>query len=188
MIEEDWPKLTAGVSKAKDSSLYIDDRAALSIGQIQTTARRAHRRKPLDLIVIDYLQLAKANEKSREREVSVISAGLKALAKELDIPVIALSQLSRDCENRPNKRPRNSDLRDSGSLEQDADMIFFLYRDEVYNPDTAEKGIAEVICSKFRNGAIGTDILASRLNYSRFENTQREYQPPAEEKRNGFDY
>ena len=175
---EDWPMLSGAVSKAKDSPLYIDDRGELNINQIKATARRLHRKNPLSLIIVDYLQLAKARADSREREIGSISAGLKGLAKELDIPVIALSQLNRDLEKRPDKRPKNSDLRDSGSLEQDADLIFFIYRDEVYNEESPEKGIAEIICSKFRNGQIGTDRLHSRLDVSKFADLSFGYEPP----------
>ncbi|MBQ0795764.1 replicative DNA helicase, partial [Zhongshania sp.] len=175
--DDDWPKLSEGVSRAKNAPLYIDERAALGINQIQATARRLHRKLPLSLIVVDYLQLATAKSESREREVSRISGGLKALAKELNVPVIALSQLNRDLEKRNNKRPMNADLRDSGSLEQDADLIFFIYRDEVYNDRSTQKGIAELICTKFRNGEIGTDYLATRLEYSRFENLIKPYAP-----------
>ncbi len=188
---EDWSKLTAGVNRAKDSNLFIDDRAALHINQIKATARRLHSRHPLDVVIIDYLQLARANAESREREIAEISGGLKALAKELDIPVVALSQLNRSVESRQNKRPMNSDLRESGAIEQDADIIMFLYRDEVYDEDTEQKGIAEVIFSKYRNGSIGTDFLTNRLEVSRFENAPRGYKPPPprqKSKKGGFSY
>ncbi|MDX1504635.1 MAG: replicative DNA helicase, partial [Spongiibacter sp.] len=177
--DEDWPKLSAAVQKAKNAPLYIDERAALSINQIQATARRLHRKQPLSLIVVDYLQLAKAKADGREREVGAISAGLKALAKELNLPLIALSQLNRDLEKRTNKRPIN------------ADLIYFLYRDEVYNENSQQKGICEAICSKFRNGKIGTDYLASRLEYSRFDTLSKPYQAPDPEpprSRRGLDY
>lgn len=178
--QEDWPKLSAAVHKAKGAPLFIDDRSALTINQIASTARRMHRKVGLSYILIDYLQLAKVGRKvdSREREISEISSAFKALAKDLKIPVIALSQLNRDLEKRPNKRPLCSDLRDSGSLEQDADLIFFLYRDEVYNSESDQKGIAEVNCAKYRNGKTGVDRLAARLDLSRFENLAYGYEPP----------
>lgn len=191
LMPEDWKRLNAGVGRAKNAPLYIDERAALGIHQIQATARRLHRKTPLSLIVVDYLQLATARADNREREVSKVSAGLKALAKELNIPVIALSQLNRDLEKRNDKRPINADLRDSGSLEQDADQIFFLYRDEYYNAKTNSPGVAEIICSKFRNGRTGTDYLASRLEYSRFENLEGTHSPTedlASKSRPGLDY
>ena len=129
--------------------------------------------------MVDYLQLAKAKAESRVMEVTAISQGLKAIAKELDIPVIALSQLNRSCEARPNKRPIMSDLRDAGAIEQDADVILFLYRDEVYNENSPDKGTAEIICGKQRNGPIGTDRLATNLRMSRFDNLAFGWQPEA---------
>ena len=135
-------------------------------------ARRLHRQyKKLGLIVIDYLQLMSASStgENRATELSEISRSIKALAKELDCPVVALSQLNRSLEQRPNKRPMMSDLRESGALEQDADVILFIYRDEVYNPETPDKGVAEVIIGKQRNGPIGTVKLAFLGEYTRFE-------------------
>lgn len=175
--ESHWPMLTAGVSRLKDVPLTIDDRAGLSVQQMRSAARSQHHRNGLALIVVDYLQLATARSDSRNEEISVISRGLKALAKELNVPIIALSQLSRKVEERPNKRPRNSDLRDSGSIEQDADIVVMMYRDEVYNPDTADKGVAEIIFTKFRNGQIGTDYLASRLDIGRFDSQPPGFRP-----------
>lgn len=184
--------LIPAAARIKQAPLYIDQRGALTVQQIRSAARKLHKRVPLSLIVVDYLQLARAKAESRVHEVTAISQGLKALAKELNIPVIALSQLSRKCEERSDKRPNNSDLRDSGAIEQDADVIFMLYRDEVYNPDTRFRGIAEINCTKQRNGPIGKDILISRLDLCRFEETPHDYRPPADEpkkrKGGGLDY
>ena len=184
--DEHWPQLTSGISRLKDSPLYIDDRAALTVNQMRSTARKLHKKVGLELIVVDYLQLATAKAEGRTQEVTKISQGLKAIAKELDIPVIAISQLSRDCEKRVNKRPVCADLRDSGSIEQDADIIAFVYRDEVYYPDSQHKGITEVIFSKFRNGEVGTDYLASRLDICRFDNLGRDVPEITEEPRRKF--
>lgn len=168
-------KLMPAASRLKNSPLYIDDRAALSVQQMRTTARRLHKKVPLSLIVVDYLQLAKAKAESRVHEVTAISQGLKALAKDLHVPVIALSQLSRAVDGRTSKRPINSDLRDSGAIEQDADVIMFIYRDEVYDEDSPDKGIAEIICTKQRNGPTGTDRLATNLAMMRFDDLSHEY-------------
>lgn len=188
---ENWAKLSAAVSLLKDKPLHIDDRPALTIPQIRASARRIHKQAPLSLIVIDYLQLARAKAESRVMEVTQISQGLKALAKELNIPVLALSQLSRAVEQRSDKRPGNADLRDSGAIEQDADVIWFIYRDEVYNEETKWKGAAEILNTKQRNGPIGMDILATRLDQCRFENLSREWirpiDEPKQQRRGGFD-
>lgn len=187
-------KIIPAVGRIKSAPLYIDDRAGLTIAQMRNAARRLHRQHPLALIVVDYLQLAvgktRSKTDSREQEISSISRGLKALAKELKCPVIALSQLNRNVENRTNKRPVNSDLRDSGAIEQDADVIWFIYRDEVYNEDSPDKGIAEILCTKQRNGALGVDRLATNLAQCRFENLAPGWQPrehtPAPRKQGGF--
>ncbi|MCG7963745.1 MAG: replicative DNA helicase [Candidatus Thiodiazotropha taylori] len=150
--------------------LYIDDTGAVSINQIRARAIRIKRKHGLSMIVLDYLQLIRAKAESRFQEVSEISRSLKALAKELDVPVIALSQLNRSLEQRANKRPIMSDLRESGQIEQDADLIAFIYRDEVYNKDSPNVGITEVIIGKQRNGPIGTVYLSSHLDVSRFGN------------------
>jgi replicative DNA helicase len=153
--------------------MYIDESAALTALELRARARRLHRQcGKLGLIVIDYLQLMSGSGggENRATEISEISRSLKALAKELDVPVIALSQLNRSLEQRPNKRPVMSDLRESGAIEQDADVILFIYRDEVYNPETPEKGVAEIIIGKQRNGPIGTVRLAFLGEYTRFEN------------------
>jgi len=171
--EDDWPRLTSAVSLLKDKPLYIDDTAALSPTEMRSRARRVAREcnGQLGMIMVDYLQLMRVpgNTEGRTAEISEISRSLKGLAKELNCPVIALSQLNRSLEQRPNKRPVNSDLRESGAIEQDADVIAFIYRDEVYNEDSADKGIAEIIIGKQRNGPIGTVRLAFMGQYTKFE-------------------
>ena len=171
--EEDWPRIGMAVKQFSETKLFIDDSAALSPTEIRAKARRLHREHgQLGLIVIDYIQLMQSGNKSDNRaaEISEISRSLKALAKELDVPVIALSQLNRSLEQRPNKRPIMSDLRESGAIEQDADVIMFIYRDEVYNEDTPDKGTAEIIIGKQRNGAIGKICLTFTGKYTRFDN------------------
>lgn len=170
--DEDWQRLTHAVGKLNEAPIHIDETAALNPLELRARARRLHRQyKKLGLIVVDYLQLMSASSSGENRatELSEISRGMKALAKELDCPVVALSQLNRSLEQRPNKRPVMSDLRESGALEQDADVILFIYRDEVYNPETPEKGVAEVIIGKQRNGPIGFVKLAFLGEYTRFE-------------------
>ncbi len=171
--DEDWQRLTYAVGKLNDAPLYIDESAALTALELRARARRLHRQcGKLGLIVIDYIQLMSASSQGENRatEISEISRSLKALAKELDVPVIALSQLNRSLEQRPNKRPVMSDLRESGANEQEADCVLFIYVDEVYNPETPEKGVAEIIIGKQRNGPIGTVRLAFLGEYTRFEN------------------
>lgn len=171
--EEDWPRFSSAVSMLSEASLFIDDSPALSPGELRTRARRLMREhRKLGLIVVDYLQLmqVKGSAENRATEISEISRNLKALAKELRVPVIALSQLNRGLEQRPNKRPVMSDLRESGAIEQDADLIVFIYRDEVYNEDSPDKGTAEIIIAKQRNGPIGTVRLTFLGQYTRFEN------------------
>ncbi|MFK4752669.1 MULTISPECIES: replicative DNA helicase [Oceanospirillaceae] len=178
LIEEDWPKLSAAVTMLKDLPLYIDDTAALTPQEMRARARKVYRENgDLALIMVDYLQLMQVSGKSegRTQEISEISRSLKAIAKEFECPMIALSQLNRSLEQRPNKRPVMSDLRESGAIEQDADIIQFIYRDEVYNEDTPEKGVAEIITGKHRNGPIGTDRLAFIGKYTRFENLAHGY-------------
>ncbi|WP_111497373.1 MULTISPECIES: replicative DNA helicase [Marinobacter] len=171
--EDDWPRLTSAVSLLKDKPLYIDDTPGLSPTEMRSRARRVARENngEIGLIMVDYLQLMRVpgNTEGRTAEISEISRSLKALAKELQCPVVALSQLNRSLEQRPNKRPVNSDLRESGAIEQDADVIMFIYRDEVYNEDTPDKGIAEIIIGKQRNGPIGTVRLAFLGKYTKFE-------------------
>ncbi|WP_426415831.1 replicative DNA helicase [Aestuariirhabdus sp. LZHN29] len=171
--DEDWPKLTSAVSSLNDKKLLIDDTAGISPSEMRSRARRVVREHgELGLIMIDYLQLMQipGGGENRTNEISEISRSLKALAKEFEVPVVALSQLNRSLENRPNKRPVNSDLRESGAIEQDADVIMFVYRDEVYNPDTEYKGVAEIIIGKQRNGPIGTARMAFIGKFTRFEN------------------
>ncbi len=170
--DEDWPRLTSTMSMLSELPIYIDDSPALSALEIRTRSRRLHREHGLGMIVIDYLQLMQSSDSSENRatEISAITRSLKILAKELDVPVVALSQLNRSLEARPNKRPVMSDLRESGAIEQDADVIFFIYRDEVYNEDSNDKGIAEIIVGKQRNGPVGTVRLTFLGEYTRFEN------------------
>ncbi|MEO5574382.1 MAG: replicative DNA helicase, partial [Gammaproteobacteria bacterium] len=170
--DDDWPRLTSAVGMLAEASLYIDDTPALSPVELRARARRLKREHGLGMIVIDYLQLMQVGGKSENRtnEISEISRSLKALAKELSVPVIVLSQLNRNLEQRPNKRPVMSDLRESGGIEQDADIILFIYRDEVYNEDSPDKGSAEIIIAKQRNGPIGNTRLTFLGQYTRFEN------------------
>ena len=176
LLDEEWPRLTSAVNLLAEAPLYIDDTPALTPTELRARARRLKRecKGELGLIVIDYLQLMQATGQNDNRtaEISLISRSLKALAKELDVPVIALSQLNRNLEQRPNKRPVMSDLRESGSIEQDADVVVFIYRDEVYNPNIPEedKGKAEIIIGKQRNGPIGTLYLTFLGQYTKFEN------------------
>ncbi|MEO0443621.1 MAG: replicative DNA helicase [Pseudomonadota bacterium] len=178
LTEEDWPKLTAAVQKLKGASLFIDDTAALTPQDMRARIRRTAREHgDPGLIMVDYLQLMQTADASegRTQEISEISRSLKAMAKEYDCPVIALSQLNRGVEQRPNKRPMNSDLRESGAIEQDADVVLFIYRDEYYNEDSPEKGIAELILGKQRNGEVGTCRAAFIGKYTRFENLAPDY-------------
>ncbi len=173
LSDEDWNKLTNAVGKLHDAPIHIDETAALNALELRARARRLHRQYgKLGLIIVDYLQLMSATSQGENRatEISEISRSLKALAKELRVPVVALSQLNRSLEQRPNKRPVMSDLRESGAIEQDADLILFIYRDEVYNPDSPDKGRAEIIIGKQRNGPIGTVNLTFLGQYTRFEN------------------
>jgi replicative DNA helicase len=172
--DDDWPRLTSAIGLLNEAPMFIDDTPALSPTELWARARRLKREHGLSLIVIDYIQLMQGNgggkSENRASEISEISRSLKALAKELNVPVIALSQLNRSLEQRPNKRPVMSDLRESGAIEQDADLIVFIYRDEVYNPDSPDKGKAEIIIGKQRNGPIGTVALTFQGKYTRFEN------------------
>ena len=173
LTDDDWNKLTNAVGKLHDAPIHIDETPALNSLELRARARRLHRQYgKLGLVVVDYLQLMQASTtgENRATEISEISRSMKALAKELRVPVVALSQLNRGLEQRPNKRPIMSDLRESGAIEQDADLILFIYRDEVYNPETADKGKAEIIIAKQRNGPIGTIDLTFLGQYTRFEN------------------
>ncbi|HEX9181254.1 MAG TPA: replicative DNA helicase [Burkholderiales bacterium] len=171
--DEDWPRLTEALGQLDGAPIYIDETPALTALELRARARRLYRQcNGLGLVVVDYLQLMSASSQGENRatEISEISRSLKALAKELGVPVIALSQLNRSLEQRPNKRPQMSDLRESGAIEQDADVILFIYRDEVYNPDTPDKGKAEIIIGKQRNGPIGKVDLTFLGAFTRFEN------------------
>ncbi|MEK7840367.1 MAG: replicative DNA helicase [Pseudomonadota bacterium] len=170
--DDDWPRLTSAVSMLNEAPIFIDDTPALTPLELRSRARRLKREHGLGLIIVDYLQLMSSSqsEDSRATEISSITRSLKSLAKELDVPLIAMSQLNRAVESRTDKRPVMSDLRESGAIEQDADVILFIYRDEVYNEDSPEKGIAEVIIGKQRNGPIGKVRLTFLGEYTRFEN------------------
>lgn len=184
LADHEWPLFTSAGNRIAKAPLLIDDAAGLTVGDITARARRAHRELGgLALIVVDYLQLITTRGKVENRniEVSKISQGLKALAKSLDVPVMALSQLSRSVEQRADKRPMMSDLRDSGGIEQDADLIAFIYRDEVYNPQTKDKGTAELIIAKQRNGETGTVRLCSNLHICRFDDLDPSWRPPEPE-------
>ncbi len=175
IADDEWPRLTQAWGRLNEAPIFIDETPALNALELRARARRLHRQvggPGLGLIVIDYLQLMSATSQGENRatEISEISRSLKALAKELAVPVIALSQLNRSLEQRPNKRPVMSDLRESGAIEQDADVIVFIYRDEVYNPETPDKGIAEIIVGKQRNGPTGTVKLTFQGQFTRFEN------------------
>ncbi len=175
LADEDWERLANALGKLNEAPIHIDDGASLNSFDIRARARRLSKQcGSLGLIVIDYLQLMAPpggrQSENRATEISEMSRSLKALAKELNVPVVALSQLNRSVESRPDKRPVMSDLRESGAIEQDADLILFIYRDEVYNPDTLDKGVAEIIIAKQRNGPIGRVKLTFLGEYTRFEN------------------
>lgn len=176
--ETDWPKLIAAASRLSEAPIYIDDTPAITVLEMKAKARRLKAEVDLGLVVLDYLQLMRSSgyKDSREQEISDISRSLKALAKELNVPVVALSQLNRKLEDRQNKRPQMADLRDSGAIEQDADVIAFIYRDEVYDKseENPEKGMAEIIIGKQRNGPTGMIKLAFLDKYTRFENLARD--------------
>jgi len=183
--DEDWPRLTSATTLLNEAALFIDDSPALSPMEIRARSRRLIREHgELGLIVIDYLQLMQSSRvaENRTNEISEISRSLKALAKELKVPVMALSQLNRNLESRTDKRPVLSDLRESGSIEQDADLVVFIYRDEVYREDSPDRGLAEIIISKQRNGPIGRFKLTFLGQYTRFENYANDgfYDNPAE--------
>ncbi len=178
--EKDWSALMESGRLLSGSTLFIDDTPSISVSELRSKCRRLKAENGLGLIIIDYLQLmtattGKASE-SRQQEISEISRSLKAIAREINCPVLALSQLSRAVESRPDKRPMLSDLRESGAIEQDADVVMFIYRDEYYNHDSDKKGIAEVIIGKQRNGPTGTVELGAQLEYTRFTNLARDYE------------
>lgn len=177
LLEADWPKITHAIGRLGEAPIFIDDNPAVTIMDIRAKARRLKAREGgLSLIIVDYLQLMTGRRaaENRQVEISEISRGLKILARELEVPVIALSQLSRNLEMRADKRPMLADLRESGSLEQDADVVMFIYRDEVYNPDSTDnQGLAEVIVAKHRNGPTGYTQLSFLSHHTRFENMAR---------------
>lgn len=180
IADRDWPKLIDSADKLSQASIFIDDTPGIDILELRAKARRLKREHDIGMIVVDYLQLmqGRVGLERREQEISDISRSLKATAKELDLPVIALSQLNRKVEDRPNKRPQMADLRESGAIEQDADVIMFIYRDEVYNPnpDNPNKGVAEIIIGKQRNGPTGRVQLQFQGRYTRFNNLDRTHQ------------
>lgn len=176
--ENDWMKLANVIGPISESQIYIDDNADISITEIRAKCRKLKLEKNIGVVVVDYLQLIQGTGKkggSREQEISEISRMLKMIAKELNVTVIALSQLSRAVESRPDKRPMLSDLRESGAIEQDADMIIFLYRDDYYNPESEKKDIAEVIIAKHRGGSLGTIELLWLGSYTKFVNLEKRF-------------
>jgi replicative DNA helicase len=176
LAEADWTKLSHAIGRLAEAPLYIDDDPQTTIMEIRSKARRLKSREgDLALVVVDYLQLmtGRTSAENRQVEISEISRGLKILARELEVPVVALSQLSRQLEMRADKRPMLADLRESGAIEQDADVVMFLYRDEIYNTDSPDRGTAEIIVSKHRSGPTGSDRLAFLDHYTRFANMAR---------------
>ena len=176
--DQDWVKLASSLGVLSEAPIYIDDTPGISVMEIRAKCRKLKMEKNIGLVIIDYLQLIQGSGKrngTREQEISEISRSLKILAKELDIPVIALSQLSRGVESREEKRPMLSDLRESGAIEQDADIVAFLYRDDYYHEDSEEKNVAEVILAKHRGGSTGTIKLAWMPSYTKFANLERRY-------------
>ena len=175
--DEDWGKLVDSVRRLGNSNLVIDDSSGITASEIHSKCRRLKMEKGLDLVIIDYLQLmsggGKHNSDSRQQEISDISRALKVMARDLNVPVIALSQLSRAVEQRPDHRPMLSDLRESGAIEQDADVVMFIYRDDYYHKDTEKKDIAEIIIAKQRHGPIGTVELVWLPRYTQFVNMKK---------------
>lgn len=180
LTERDWPQLAQAAGKLAEAPIFIDDTPSISVLELRAKARRLKAEKNLGLVIIDYLQLMKGYGRSenRQQEISEISRSLKAMARELNIPVIAVSQLSRAVEQRSPKRPQLSDLRESGAIEQDADLVILIYREDYYNPNTSKKNIAEVIVAKQRNGPVGTIELLFQRDFARFENLARRAPEP----------
>src|SRR5690606_33637960 len=170
MQDDEWPRLTAAVGRLEAMNLFVDDQGGLRLMDVRMKARQVKRRHGLDLLVIDYLQLMDGEGDNRNAQIEQITRGLKAMAKEMKIGIVLLSQLNRQLEQRPNKRPMPSDLRDSGAIEQDCDMALFLYRDEVYNPNSEDAGICEVNVGLIRQGEPGTVGLTYIGSQTRFEN------------------
>jgi replicative DNA helicase len=183
LSQSDWPKLTNAAGKLAESPIFIDDTPAISILELRAKARRLKSQHDIGLVIIDYLQLMRSTiaTDNRQQEISDISRALKALARELRVPVIAVSQLSRAVEARADRRPQLSDLRESGAIEQDADLVILLLREEYYNPTPENKGIAELIIAKQRNGPVGSMNLAFIKEYTRFENLTKRHAELAEE-------
>ena len=178
LTESDWEKLVDSAGRIGSSRLIIDDTPGISISELRSKCRRFKLEHDLSLVMIDYLQLMSGNSRqgdNRQQEISDISRSLKALAREIDCPVIALSQLSRACEARQDHRPMLSDLRESGAIEQDADVVMFIYRDDYYNKDSSSKNISEIIIAKQRNGPTGTVELAWLPDYTKFGNLQKNH-------------
>ena len=181
LSEEDWNRLTYAMGKLKERPMFIDDRGGLTMNQIRARARQTKRKHGLGLIVVDYIQLIHGDGNNRVDVVSEISRGMKAMARELGVPVIALSQLSRKVEDRTDKRPQMSDLRESGAIEQDADLILMLYRDDYYNPDSQWKGVAECIVAKQRSGPTGMIPLTFIAEHAQFADFAGRYEPDTKE-------
>jgi replicative DNA helicase len=175
LASDDWPRLTRACDLLTRAPVFIDDNGSATMAEVRSKARRLKMRNPnLALVIVDYLQLMTADAENRVQEVSRISRSLKQLAREIDVPVVALSQLSRGVESRHDRRPVLSDLRESGAIEQDADLVVFLYRDEYYNPEDPDvKGLAEVIIAKHRNGPTGTVKLSFRKDFALFSSLAR---------------
>ncbi len=175
LTQTDWPKLVTAAGKLAEAPIYIDDSAGLSALELRAKARRLKSRHNIELIIVDYLQLMSSayRVENRQQEISDISRSLKSLSKELNLPLIAVSQLSRAPEKRESYKPRLSDLRESGAIEQDADVVILLFREEYYNPKETNKGIAEVMVAKQRNGPIGSQQLLFLSEYTRFENLSK---------------
>lgn len=188
--EEFWPKMSRASAIIKDKPIIVDETPSLHINQICARARATHRKSPVRLVVVDHIHLVRADGQSREREIAHITSALKGLAKELDCPVIAVAQLNRGVEQRQNKRPMMSDLRDSGSIEQDADKILLMYRDDYYYPENSpQPGVLEVITGKYREGETGTDYLAAKLHQSRIADMSGDFKPKEQEQtQDGFEY
>ena len=172
LSDQDWSRLATAVGRLADAPIFIDDTESVTVLEIRAKARRLKQKSGLGLVIIDYLQLMSGPRRSenRQQEISEISRSLKILARELEVPVIAVSQLSRAVESRQDKRPMLADLRESGAIEQDADVVMFIYRDEVYNADSTEKGTAEILLAKHRNGPVGRLKLTFLENYTKFAN------------------
>jgi replicative DNA helicase len=187
LSERDFARIVDGASRLSEAEIFIDDTPAITITELRAKARRLHRDHQLGAIIVDYLQLLRspAYSHSREQEISDISRSLKALAKELNVPVIALSQLNRSVESRTDKRPMMADLRESGAIEQDADVIMFIYRDEVYNKESPDKGVAEIIISKQRSGPTGAVRVAFSGEFTRFDNLDETDFGPADDGSSG---